>query len=98
MDRFESEAKKTDGFFWVEQINEPPKSRAPGWLVLGHIGDEMLPIQLYIGDYLFNHEIRIPELTNQDSMESRRVFFVAQMRFSGWLLWVQRTGVREFFV
>ena len=43
---------------------------------LGYIGD--YTTQLYI-EIIINHEIRIPELTNQDSMESRRVFFVAHM-------------------
>ena len=36
------------------------------------------PTQLY-GDYFISHDIRIPFLTNQDSMESRRVFFVAHL-------------------
>jgi len=41
------------------------------WLV-GLYEDEILPI--YIG-IVINHEIRIPFLTNQDSMESRAGFF-----------------------
>ena len=37
------------------------------------------PTQLY-RDYFINHEIRIPSLTNQDSMKSRfGFFFVAQL-------------------
>ena len=48
----------------------------------GFIGEDKLPN--YIGiiiiwDYIINHDIRIPSLTNQDSMESRRFFFVAQL-------------------
>ena len=51
----------------------------------------------YIG-IIFNHEIRIPELTNQDSMESRRVFFVAQMRFFwGLVVGAKDGGSRAFF-
>ena len=44
-----------------------------GWVIHG---DDKLPS--YIG-IIINHEIRIPSLTIQDSMESRSVFFVAQM-------------------
>ena len=40
-----------------------------GWL--GYIGDEILPS--YIG-IIMNHEIRIPFLTIQDSMESHKGF------------------------
>ena len=50
------------------------KNRKVGWVF---VGDEILPS--YIGHYFINHEIRIPSLTIQDSIESRRVFFVAQV-------------------
>ena len=37
------------------------------------------------GDYFINHEIRIPFLNNQDSMESKAVFFfVAHMNGLIW--------------
>ena len=42
--------------------------------------------QLY-RDYFINHDIRIPSLTNQDSMESRRVFFVAQLGYKSFPPW-----------
>ena len=56
---------------WFPQMSH--EKRAPGWL--GYIGDEILPS--YIGIIINVWEGSL--LTNQDSMESRRVFFVAQM-------------------
>ena len=41
-----------------------------GWL--GYIGDEILPNYMGI---LINHDIRIPSLNNQDSMECQQGFF-----------------------
>ena len=56
------------------------EKRAPG--CLGYIGDGN-PTQLY-RDYFINHEIRMPSLTNQDSMESKSVFFRGiQVEFCG---------------
>ena len=46
------------------------EKRAPG--CLGFFGDEILPN--YMGILIFANR-RIPKKTNQDSMESRRVFF-----------------------
>ena len=46
----------------------------PGWL--DYIGDEILPS--YIGVII--NELYGSLLTNQDSMESRRDFFVAQLK------------------
>ena len=69
------------------------KKWAPGPLG-DFVGDEILS-QL-CGDYFTNHEIRIPSLNNQDSMESIRTGFcwrVAQMEASkhpGWT-WVMAT-------
>ena len=40
---------------------------------LGYVGDEKLPS--YMGT-IINHYFRIPLLSNQDSMESIRFFFV----------------------
>ena len=58
----------------------------------GHLGNEKrvtlvkVVCWVFFGDeilasygYFMNHEIRIPSLNNQDSMESRRFFFVAQV-------------------
>ena len=38
---------------------------------------------VFCRDYFIHHEIRIPSLTNQDSMESKRLFFVAQLVRNG---------------
>ena len=58
---------------------ERPEKRAPkGWLFGVDLLGMTFPTQLY-GDYFISHEIRIPSLTIQDSMESRRVFFVAHL-------------------
>ena len=46
-------------------------------LVVWNIGDEILPS--YVGIIQRKHEIRIPELSNLDSMASKTVFFVAQI-------------------
>ena len=46
---------------------EPRKKKKTGWL--GYIGDDKLPS--YIG-IIRNHELKIPQWTNQDSMESVR--------------------------
>ena len=59
------------------QINHLSNEKNLGWL--GYIGDEILPS--YIGHYFINHEIRIPSLTIQDSIESKAGFF-------SWLNWV----------
>ena len=42
---------------------------APDWL--GYLLGIILPS--YIADYFINHEVRIPSLTNQDSMESKGI-------------------------
>ena len=43
----------------------------------------------YLGIVSINHEIRIPSLTNQDSMESKRCFF----RGSGGVVFLQKACV-----
>ena len=59
---------------WAHLSNE---KKGP-CLVGDDIGDEKLPS--YMGDYFISHEIfGIPFLTNQDFMESRRVFLVAHL-------------------
>ena len=52
-------------------ISQPEQWKNPGYLRY----TEDYTTQLY-GDYFINHDIRIPSLTNQDSMESRAVFFL----------------------
>ena len=48
MDRFESEAKKTDGFCWFEPIFSHRKMGPVLLVSLGsNIGDEIFPTQLY---------------------------------------------------
>ena len=67
----------------------PTVSRA-GWSFKNHqgegyllyIGDEILPS--YCRDYFINHEIRIPFLTNQDSMESKAGFFGPWLKYVAW--------------
>ena len=56
-------------------------------VILGYTGTQIC------GDYFINHEIRIPFLSNQDSMESmvRRFFFVAHLE-QGFSLPDQRLG------
>ena len=62
--------------------------KGPG--CLGNIGDEMLPS--YVGMIQRKHEIRIPEVSNQDSMASKTGFFVAQivvqLSFKKWMITV----------
>ena len=55
------------------------KKAATLGFVGGFVGDDILPS--YIGHYFINHEIRIPLLTIQDSIESRAGFFFS------WLKW-----------
>ena len=51
-------------------------------VVLGDFFSGMKSCPVNNGDDFINHEIRIPSLNNQDSMESNKFFFkVAHMRF-----------------
>ena len=54
---------------WVFPNSPFNHEKNPGWL--GYIGDDILPSYMGIS---INHEIRIPSLTNEDSMESRSFF------------------------
>ena len=63
---------------WIHEGFLTGKLSKKPWLFMVYGGWN--PTQLY-GDYFINHEIRIPSLTNQDSMESRSFFFRGSPRF-----------------
>ena len=68
--------KKNVDESWTQLSNEKKVT----WLFRVNYRGELYTVQL-CGDYFINHEIRIPSLHNQDSIESRAGFFCS------WLNW-----------
>ncbi len=74
---FEKKMEILEGTIW-----KPPVIRFEQWPKYGYFSVcRGLYYPVIFHDYFINHETRIPSLTNQDSMESIRVFF-------SWLIWV----------